>query len=152
MKYESIPIDDSTGRLVKCLKCENEEIDGNANFCKICGTEILNICTNDNCKSICSGNARFCVKCGSETSFYKNKILKSWSDIKGSVDNTKYVNKSEEIYKREIPHNVETIRPNKISHKNNHFEQEVNTKKQVAYKQVPSLDDDDDIPFSRIKI
>ena len=81
MKYENIPVDESTGRLLKCIKCENEEIDINAKYCKICGAEVVNSCSNEDCKTISSGNARFCLECGAETLFYTTNMLKPWGEI-----------------------------------------------------------------------
>lgn len=156
MKYENIPINESTGRLVKCLKCENEDIDESANYCHICGCEVFNICSNEQCKTPCTGNARFCVNCGSETSFLKNNVLKPWSDIKKHQNSTissksysKLEDASEYKAKKDISKKREMSSPTKNTSVS--FKEE-KKEKTVTYPQVTSLDDDDEIPFSRLKI
>ncbi|MDD9149226.1 ImmA/IrrE family metallo-endopeptidase [Sporolactobacillus sp. CQH2019] len=79
---------DENGKATVCPRCGNEEIvDGE--FCKICGTHIVNRCTNiegnnydEPCGITVDGNARYCPKCGSETTFFQDKLLKPWSAIR----------------------------------------------------------------------
>lgn len=85
MKYtDGIPVDEN-GRAYKCPVCENEE-NTEGDHCKICGSYIVNKCTNDSdnydgCGAVASGNARFCVYCGAETTFFKSNFLRPWNDV-----------------------------------------------------------------------
>lgn len=77
-----------------CPRCENEET-FQGDYCKICGLELYNRCTNteedgfgniiNGCGEICDSNARYCPKCGHETTFFQNKILKHYTEEKGEL-------------------------------------------------------------------
>lgn len=67
------------GQVKQCPQCENDEIDSNANYCKICGIPVINECTNFACAAPASGNARYCIICGSKTTFYDQHILSDWN-------------------------------------------------------------------------
>lgn len=67
-------------RVVACPKCGNEQMSDDAQFCRICGGPLYNLCEGvpeyDNYGNIedrpqhkCHGNSRFCEKCGSKTTF-----------------------------------------------------------------------------------
>lgn len=86
-------------RCVKCPKCDNEEIDVNSHYCKICGTYIVQKCLGSTINNIylnlkehdegcdCShipSNARFCPNCGGITSFNYQNILGDWEEEKSS--------------------------------------------------------------------
>lgn len=69
-----------------CPICDNEEISVEANFCRICGTTLYNMCEGhryededgrflDFVKHKNSSNARFCETCGEQTEFYKKDAL-----------------------------------------------------------------------------
>jgi YgiT-type zinc finger domain-containing protein len=84
VKYKSDYTLDENSRAITCPVCHNEEItDGE--YCKICGTYLINKCTNviedawgnqiDGCGKLAESNARYCIYCGSETTFYKNNLL-----------------------------------------------------------------------------
>lgn len=84
MKYKCDYNLDANGRITKCPICHNEEIiDGE--YCKICGTYLINKCTNfiedewgyqiNGCGKLAESNARYCIYCGNETTFYKNHLL-----------------------------------------------------------------------------
>lgn len=82
----------ANGRVTKCPCCENEEVKNEDVFCKICGTPVINKCTNsyyDNfereqweCGEIGDGSARFCTKCGHPTTYSQLGLLKPWEDVK----------------------------------------------------------------------
>ncbi len=98
MIYKSeIEVDDKKKAKI-CPKCGNEEI-LEGDYCKICGLDLYNRCTNyelDNlgntvggCGEICDSNARYCHKCGSTTTYYANAILcdyKNYDTNKESTD------------------------------------------------------------------
>jgi Zn-dependent peptidase ImmA (M78 family) len=78
---------DKNGKATICPRCGNEEI-VNGEFCKICGTHIINRCTNadgnnyqEPCGITVDGNARYCPNCGCITTFFQDKLLKPWNVI-----------------------------------------------------------------------
>lgn len=81
MKYTVIELDDNLKAKV-CPRCDNEEIVQDGDFCKICGIDLTNKCTDKhpeiNCGNKLPGNARFCPYCGSPSSFYVAGILPDW--------------------------------------------------------------------------
>jgi len=87
MFYEGIEVDKQS-KAVRCPVCDNEEVD-DGEHCKICGTYIINKCTNgdypdrneyddDICGKLLEGNARYCPYCGAKSTFFENGLLKSW--------------------------------------------------------------------------
>lgn len=74
------------GQLKACATCNNEDIDDDADFCKICGSPVFNKCIDPNCSQPAEGNARYCKFCGQETSFHKYGLLKSWESESLSND------------------------------------------------------------------
>lgn len=103
MIYQGVELN-RNGRVAKCPKCENEELDGK--YCKICNIYLFNICTgittnepsehkgrnwgdyNQGCKGLLDGNARFCHDCGSASSFFAEELLKSWDYKQTSQHNS----------------------------------------------------------------
>ncbi|AUM96360.1 ImmA/IrrE family metallo-endopeptidase [Clostridium sporogenes] len=90
---------DSNGKALKCPSCENEQFVTDGVYCRICGTYLINKCTNndgiweqnehgynikikDECGMISPGNARFCENCGEPTTFYTQGLLKDWKTNK----------------------------------------------------------------------
>lgn len=86
MVYEGIEMDSNNKALV-CPVCKNEHIVENGEFCKICGTKLINECMEsynperDDFKPSCEkgkrldGSSRFCPYCGNPSSFLQNGIL-----------------------------------------------------------------------------
>lgn len=64
------------GRVINCPVCENEVFTEGLYYCKICGTERYNYCTNPDCGQPNNGNARYCKDCGSKTVYFQKKLLK----------------------------------------------------------------------------
>ena len=64
-----------------CPKCDNEEIAADDAYCKICGTTLVNVCTNEQCQADADNNARYCVHCGSPTTYLQQGILEPWTKI-----------------------------------------------------------------------
>ena len=91
MKYRDGVQLDEKGRAHECPECHNEEISPNAEFCKICGTRVINRCINERCEQIVQGNSRFCEKCGSPTVFYIDGALCEWHNYHEKNDNKKEV-------------------------------------------------------------
>lgn len=89
---------DANKKAMKCPRCENEEI-LEGSYCKICGLELFNKCSNeltidnfgnyiDGCSEICDGNARYCHKCGSKTTFYELGIISSYDSTENIFDSS----------------------------------------------------------------
>jgi len=92
MIYESVEQDENK-KAIQCPKCGNEQIVINGDFCKICGTYLLNECAitdrYDNgygyvtppCElgKKLDGNARYCPYCGNQTTYFQNGILKEYN-------------------------------------------------------------------------
>ncbi len=79
----------------KCEICENTEIHSDSNYCKICGTDLRNYCTNQDCinsnpldKIPLDNNARYCHICGSKSLFYKKNYLTDWQTEHNNINNT----------------------------------------------------------------
>jgi len=82
---------DENLRVLRCPNCDNEEIGKTAEYCKICGTKVINYCTGNksydhfgNVEDVeyhkNSSNARYCEICGEKTEYFENKFLKSWKE------------------------------------------------------------------------
>lgn len=71
-------LETENGKVKECPVCKNEQLDL-GNYCPICGTHIVNICTNLECEQIQEGNARYCAHCGYQTTFFRDKLLKAWN-------------------------------------------------------------------------
>lgn len=87
MKYPDIYILDDSGRPKECPICKNEDL-LEGEFCKICGSPIINRCTNiadnpydDSCGIFADGNARYCIQCGHPTSYFSTGMLQPWNGI-----------------------------------------------------------------------
>lgn len=85
--YDGIEVDENSKAIV-CPVCGNEEPE-DGEYCSICGTYLINKCTNDDypgrnefdgpiCGAHLPGNARYCTYCGEKSTFLENKILKPW--------------------------------------------------------------------------
>lgn len=92
MVYPELKLDEN-GRAKICPNCGNEEMLENTEYCKICGKNLINRCTNisgydtydgrvEPCGKITSGNARYCEYCGQPTTFYQQNFLKDWDGDK----------------------------------------------------------------------
>jgi len=110
MRFPSIQLDQN-GKAVVCPRCGNDEIDPAQNYCKICGTYLLNHCdgrhewsdfdhcdvqTTDPCGAIAQGNARYCTVCGCPTTFYTHGVLKAW-DASDKPSSTQDIAPDDEI-------------------------------------------------------
>lgn len=98
MIYKAIMLNEN-GKALVCPHCENEELTP-GNYCKICGSDIINRCADmqdpeveglsiKGCKSMLQGNARYCPKCGNESTFFQKGWLKDWrsENIKKAIRN-----------------------------------------------------------------
>lgn len=87
VKYtDGVEYDEQSLRVKRCPVCNNDEFSGNAEFCRICGTDLYNMCEGEmdqdnwgNAIHINThanpSNARFCETCGKPTYFSQKGIL-----------------------------------------------------------------------------
>lgn len=97
MFYDGFELNDNFKAIV-CPNCGNEETEGFNEYCKICGTYLVNKCTNvseyddygdkiySGCDSLADGNARFCEVCGSKTTFLRDGLLEPWETAKARIE------------------------------------------------------------------
>lgn len=96
MIYNGIDVNEDCKALV-CPKCENEQIIEDGDYCQICGTYLINRCSNihgyntidgfvEACGNLTDGNARYCHYCGEKTTFYNNNFLKNWEKEKADFE------------------------------------------------------------------
>jgi len=96
LKYKDIELT-LDGKALICPICENDKVGKHGTYCKICGVNLIQKCDNPGCKSSncdleshlnpqVEGNARFCQTCGQPTTFFKNRLLKSWQDEKNELE------------------------------------------------------------------
>ncbi|HHV13961.1 MAG TPA: hypothetical protein GXX75_27215 [Clostridiales bacterium] len=80
-------------RVTQCPKCGNEQFSNEAEFCRICGVSLYNLCEGEDIYDYNgkfdhheehknSGNARFCEKCGRPTYFFKEAFLLPYDDVR----------------------------------------------------------------------
>jgi Zn-dependent peptidase ImmA (M78 family) len=93
MQYrDGYPVDEN-GRVFNCPRCGNEEIGPGAEYCRICGTCVINKCSQTEgyetdksfvnpCGAVAHGNSRYCELCGSQTTFFKEKFLMTWMEAR----------------------------------------------------------------------
>lgn len=84
---DGVPFDEETMRIEQCPRCHNRDFSKNAQFCRICGLNLYNMCdggVEDENGEIWyradhqhpnPSNARFCETCGRPTYFFTNNIL-----------------------------------------------------------------------------
>ena len=99
---------DSLSKCLTCPTCSNDIVysnDESKPYCKICGTYLVNHCTQTQddwiedpqtfnmiiakheCGKFADGSARFCIYCGSTTTFYVNSLLTAYKDELASYEN-----------------------------------------------------------------
>lgn len=84
MKYPGIELDVQF-RALECPICRNTDQAESGEFCIICGTGLVNYCSDDNPFDGCNytdplpGNARFCPHCGNKSTFFARGLLKAWN-------------------------------------------------------------------------
>ncbi len=92
---DGLPMDENL-RVTQCPKCGNEEFSRDADFCRICGTSLYNVCDgediydyhgnyegHENHKNL--GNARFCEKCGKPTYFFNSGFLLPFDQVRDQL-------------------------------------------------------------------
>jgi Zn-dependent peptidase ImmA (M78 family) len=89
MFYNGIEVDNESKAIV-CPVCNNED-SNQGDYCSICGTYIVNRCTNTDypgrseyddepCGALLDGNARYCTHCGQQSTFLRDGLLKPWNE------------------------------------------------------------------------
>lgn len=91
MYDDGFPMDDNL-RVTECPRCKNSQFSTEADFCRICGTSLYNLCEGEEIYDYNGnyentqyhknpGNARFCEKCGKPTQFFKEKFLRQFNEV-----------------------------------------------------------------------
>lgn len=85
MRYPVKIILNQNSKALRCPICDNEDVPIDGEYCPICGTMLVNKCTNvdeygNGCGNFAAGNARYCIYCGAPTTFLQNKILEPWKN------------------------------------------------------------------------
>ena len=77
------------GKLTECPNCQNEETDIEGDYCQICGRNLINKCSYDDCyyNEPLPANARYCPICGNHSTFYNAGFLKEWNYERNSSNN-----------------------------------------------------------------
>ena len=81
MIYPKLQIREN-GKLIECPVCKNEETEIEGDRCQICSANLVNHCSNNDCKystDLLPTNARYCPICGSNSLFYNSGFLKKWN-------------------------------------------------------------------------
>lgn len=78
MIYSKIELNEKN-KPKKCPICNNEETLVDGNFCQICGTYLLNECSNEDCGASLPSNARYCSICGSQSTYLQMHFLNAWN-------------------------------------------------------------------------
>lgn len=99
MRYDDGCKVDGNLKAIECPKCGNEEIIDEGNFCKICGTPVVNRCTDmdiqdsydswhveSGCGKALDSNARYCPYCGHESTYFQQKLLVPWEEAKKEIE------------------------------------------------------------------
>lgn len=98
VKYtDGVEYDESTLRVKRCPKCGNDEFGKDAEYCRICGTDLYNMCEGDIDQNNWGeeihinthanpSNARFCETCGKRTNFFIKGILPSYEEYQRNAD------------------------------------------------------------------
>lgn len=86
-KRPFVPTDDE-GRFLQCARCGNTSFSPDARYCKLCGLQLYNYCTeheDDRLQGPCGmrnpGDARFCEQCGQETVLTRLGLLMTWEEV-----------------------------------------------------------------------
>jgi ribosomal protein L37E len=97
MIYESqIAYDPKTNKVTMCPRCDNEQINADAAYCRICGLPLVNTCIpgyrEDEFGNSYSRNthenlpdSRFCEQCGQPTVYFQHKLLKTYTQVRKMV-------------------------------------------------------------------
>lgn len=92
VRYKEYATSDNK-QLLKCIRCDNEDIRPEDQFCKICKAPLYNRCVgiyvedspdesyldrSQSCGKLLPANARFCTACGGVSAFYHAGLLPHW--------------------------------------------------------------------------
>lgn len=95
---DGVPFDEETMRIEQCPRCHNRVFGKNAQFCRICGLNLCNLCDggvkdehgeiwySEERQHPNPSNARFCETCGRPTYFFNNGILCDFMKFKQEDD------------------------------------------------------------------
>lgn len=95
---DGVPFDENTMRIEQCPRCHNRVFSKNAQFCRICGLNLYNMCDggvedergevwySEERQHPNPSNARFCETCGRPTYFFNNNILCEFKKFRPEPD------------------------------------------------------------------
>lgn len=91
MHYKNYPTAENGHIKDRCLRCGNEDLNEDFDFCPICGTPTTNTCVGipyslsdkdtppkNGCGKVLPLNARACPYCGGYSSYYSLQLLPHW--------------------------------------------------------------------------
>lgn len=96
---DGVNFDQKTNRVKICPRCFNQQFSSAARYCRICGTELYNMCIGDPAEEgydndpnrvnqhANPSNARYCETCGKPTEFFIKGILPKYEDYQMKVAN-----------------------------------------------------------------
>lgn len=106
VKYKEYPVNDQN-QVLRCIRCDNEDLQLEDRYCKICGATVYNYCagqyidvgdgtsvlvTNQSCGlAKLPSNARFCTACGCVSAFQHAGLLSLWEVELQDSQNTEIV-------------------------------------------------------------
>ena len=89
---DGVNFDQKTNRVKICPRCFNQQFSSAARYCRICGTELYNMCIGDPAEEGYENdpnrinqhsnpsNARYCETCGKPTEFFLKGILPRYEE------------------------------------------------------------------------
>lgn len=93
VKYKEYPVN-AQNQVLRCIRCDNEDLNPEDRYCKICGAPVYNYCAGQyvdigagdhalDPSQACSmaalpSNARFCTSCGGVSAFQHAGLLPHW--------------------------------------------------------------------------
>ena len=109
---DGVPID-NCWRVCYCPRCQNQEIDPDAEFCQICGLPLYNNCVGDIQRNIPEhrnkSNARYCKICGLPTIYFLQNVLCPFSEVlKQGLQQTPPLPEPDNTYDRYIEMSIAT--------------------------------------------
>ena len=100
VKYKEYPVN-AQNQVLRCIRCDNEDLDPEDRYCKICGAPAYNYCVGgyfetphgdrvlspeQSCGAPLPSNARYCTHCGGVSAFYHAQLLSDWQSEEPPIE------------------------------------------------------------------